>query len=84
MTGYAGALVWDVSPILVGETIIPIPTPFQHNDPSLVLSTALWVTFVAAKRDVLIMGSYKGDIIVWGIEQKSTKVAMGVACLGLC
>ncbi|KAI3998493.1 WD40-repeat-containing domain protein [Schizophyllum commune] len=71
--GYAGALVWDVSPILVGETIIPIPTPFQHNDPSLVLSTALWVTFVAAKRDVLIMGSYKGDIIVWGIEQKSTK-----------
>ena len=74
VTGYAGALVWDISPVPQEGAALPVPTPFQPSGPSSTMTTCLWVAFVAAKRDLLVIGNVQGDIIVWSIERKNVKV----------
>ncbi|KAL1749525.1 hypothetical protein FB107DRAFT_225295 [Schizophyllum commune] len=70
VTGYAGALVWDISPVPQEGAALPVPTPFQPSGPSSTMTTCLWVAFVAAKRDLLVIGNVQGDIIVWSIEPR--------------
>ncbi|KAL1739353.1 hypothetical protein HDZ31DRAFT_49524, partial [Schizophyllum fasciatum] len=74
VTGYAGALVWDISPLPQEGAALPVPTPFQPFGPSSTMTTCLWVAFVAAKRDVLVIGNVQGDIIVWSIEHAHVRL----------
>ncbi|KAJ3806101.1 hypothetical protein F5876DRAFT_69225, partial [Lentinula aff. lateritia] len=60
--GYSGVFVWDLS------TSTPTPLPhmlFAPQNPKYVITTSIWVNFQKNKRHVLLLGSMRGDIILW-------------------
>ncbi|KAJ4001074.1 WD40-repeat-containing domain protein, partial [Lentinula boryana] len=60
--GYSGVCVWDLS------TSAPTPLPhmlFAPQNPKYVITSSAWVYFQKNKRHILLLGSMRGDMILW-------------------
>lgn len=71
-SGYSGVCVWDLS------TFSTTPLPhmlFAPQNPKYVITTSVWVYFQKNKRHVLLLGSMRGDIILWDWNNE-TKVSL--------
>ncbi|KAJ3766492.1 WD40-repeat-containing domain protein [Lentinula raphanica] len=62
--GYSGVLVWDLST----STAVSTPLPhmlFAPQNPKYVITASAWIFFQKTKRHVLIIGSMRGDVLLW-------------------
>ncbi|KAJ3899416.1 hypothetical protein F5879DRAFT_926263 [Lentinula edodes] len=60
--GYSGVYVWDLSTF----TSAPLPHMlFAPQNPKYVITASVWVYFQKNKRHILLLGSMRGDIILW-------------------
>ncbi|KAJ3833536.1 WD40-repeat-containing domain protein [Lentinula raphanica] len=62
--GYSGVFVWDLS----NSTSVSTPLPhmlFAPQNPRYVITASAWIYFQKTKRHVLIIGSMRGDILLW-------------------
>ncbi|KAH7878358.1 WD40-repeat-containing domain protein [Lentinula edodes] len=60
--GYSGVYVWDLSTF----TSAPLPHMlFAPQNPKYVIMASVWVYFQKNKRHILLLGSMRGDIILW-------------------
>ncbi|KAJ3831798.1 WD40-repeat-containing domain protein [Lentinula raphanica] len=63
--GYSGVFVWDLSN---SATSVSTPLPhmlFAPQNPRYVITASAWIYFQKTKRHVLIIGSMRGDILLW-------------------
>ncbi|KAJ3779028.1 WD40-repeat-containing domain protein [Lentinula raphanica] len=61
-TGYGGVAVWDLS------TTLPISLPrlkYSPQNPKYVISTSTWLYFSKPKTYILVLGTLRGDIMLW-------------------
>ncbi|KAJ3769382.1 WD40-repeat-containing domain protein, partial [Lentinula raphanica] len=62
--GYSGVLIWDLST----STSVSTPLPhmlFAPQNPKYVITASAWIYFQKTNRHVLIIGSMRGDILLW-------------------
>ncbi|KAH7873339.1 WD40-repeat-containing domain protein [Lentinula edodes] len=66
--GYSGVYVWDLS------TSASTPLPhmlFAPQNPKYVITAAVWVYFHKNNRHILLLGSMRGDVILWNWTEES-------------
>ncbi|KAJ3885699.1 WD40-repeat-containing domain protein [Lentinula edodes] len=60
--GYSGVCVWDLST----SAATPLPHMlFAPQNPKYVITTSVWVYFQKNKHHILVLGSMRGDVILW-------------------
>ncbi len=60
--GYSGVVVWDLStnnPVTVPQV------PYNPRQTKYVFTASSWLRFEVDNRFVLLLGSLRGDILVW-------------------
>ncbi|KAJ3740307.1 WD40-repeat-containing domain protein, partial [Lentinula raphanica] len=66
-TGYTGVHVWEVST----SAVVKLPAiPYASRDPKYAFSASCWLLFEKDQRHVLLLGSMRGDVLVWGCKDQ--------------
>ncbi|KAJ3739361.1 hypothetical protein EV360DRAFT_58061, partial [Lentinula raphanica] len=67
ISGYTGAHVWEVSTSALVE-LPPIPFPLQN--PKYSFTASCWLLFEKNQQHILLLGSMRGDVLVWGCKNQ--------------
>ncbi|KAJ3746903.1 WD40-repeat-containing domain protein [Lentinula raphanica] len=71
-SGYSGVFIWDLSTSIAVTKHLPHML-FAPQNPKYVITASTWIYFQKTKRHVLILGSMRGDILLWDwTEQRKT------------
>lgn len=67
-SGYSGVCVWD----LATSTSPPLPHMlFAPQNPKYIITASVWIYFQKNNRHVLILGSMRGDILLWDWNEEA-------------
>ncbi|KAJ3927700.1 MAG: WD40-repeat-containing domain protein [Lentinula lateritia] len=68
--GYSGVCVWD----LATSTSPPLPHMlFAPQNPKYIITASVWIYFQKNNRHVLILGSMRGDILLWDWNEEARR-----------
>ncbi|KAJ3809721.1 WD40-repeat-containing domain protein [Lentinula aff. lateritia] len=68
--GYSGVCVWD----LATSTSPPLPHMlFAPQNPKYVITASVWIYFQKNNHHVLILGSMRGDILLWDWNEEARR-----------
>ncbi|KAJ3797279.1 WD40-repeat-containing domain protein [Lentinula boryana] len=68
--GYSGVYIWDLST----SSSAPLPHMlFAPQNPKYVITASVWTYFQKTNRHILILGSMRGDILLWDWSEEAKR-----------